>query len=93
METKEPASKPTKKLHLAAIRHFFDTLVVRHAVLLNPAHSVRKPSFSQGEGKTLVFASPQQARELLESVDTSHVVGLRDRAILGVFAQPPEWGY
>ena len=38
---KLPGSKPTKKLHLAAIRNFFDKLVVRHAVVLNPALSVR----------------------------------------------------
>src|SRR5262249_47836718 len=29
-------SVPTKKLHLAAVRRFFDRLVVRHAVVLNP---------------------------------------------------------
>ena len=79
VETDEPASKPTKKLHLAAIRHFFDTLVVRHAVVLNPAHSVRGPRYSQTEGKTPPFASPAQARELLASVDTSHVVVVRRR--------------
>ena len=31
----KPTSKPTQKLHLAAIRKFFDTLVVRHAVVIN----------------------------------------------------------
>ena len=76
---KLPGSKPTKKLHLAAIRNFFDKLVVRHAVVLNPALSVRGPRYSQREGKTPAFASPKQVRELLESIDTSHVVGLRDR--------------
>ena len=71
--------------HLAAIRNFFDKLVVRHTVVLNPALSVRGPRYSQREGKTPAFASPKQARELLESIDTSHVVGLRDRAVLGTF--------
>jgi hypothetical protein len=32
-----PGSAPTKKLHLAALRHFFDQLVTQHAVILNPA--------------------------------------------------------
>jgi hypothetical protein len=32
---------PTKKLRLAALRKFFDVLVVRHVVVLNPAASVR----------------------------------------------------
>src|SRR3712207_4725857 len=36
-----PGSSPTKKQHLAALRGLFDTLVTRHAVILNPAASVR----------------------------------------------------
>ena len=36
-----PGSDPTKNLALAALRHFFDTLVTRHAVALNPFASVR----------------------------------------------------
>src|SRR5262245_6347790 len=34
------ASKPTRKLHLAALRKFFDKLVERHAIVLNPASAV-----------------------------------------------------
>jgi hypothetical protein len=30
-------STPTRKLHLAALRRFFDELVMRHVVILNPA--------------------------------------------------------
>jgi hypothetical protein len=30
-----------RKLHLAGLRAFFDALVVRHVILLNPADSVR----------------------------------------------------
>jgi site-specific recombinase XerC len=36
-----PAAPPTKKLHLAALRALFDTLVTRHVVPVNPAASVR----------------------------------------------------
>ena len=36
-----PGSDPTRNLALAALRHFFDTLVTRHAVALNPFSSVR----------------------------------------------------
>jgi site-specific recombinase XerD len=36
-----PVTLPTRNLHLAALRRFFDELVLRHVVLLNPAHSVR----------------------------------------------------
>ena len=74
-------SPPTKKQHLAAIRRFFDQLVIRHAVVLNPASSVRGPKYSQHEGATPDFTI-EQAGHLLGAIDTSHVVGLRDRAII-----------
>lgn len=77
----KPASKPTQKLHLAAIRRFFDTLVQRHAVVLNPASSVRGPVVRSVTGKTPA-TDPAQARALLQSIDTSGLIGLRDRAIL-----------
>jgi integrase/recombinase XerD len=78
-----PASKPTQKLHLAAIRQFFDRLVVRHAVILNPAASVKGPRHQVAEGKTPAI-TPEHARRVLHSIDVSDVVGLRDRAIIGV---------
>ena len=31
----------TRKQHLSALRHFFDGMVTRHAIMLNPALSVR----------------------------------------------------
>lgn len=76
-------SKPTRKLHLAAFRHFFDKLVVRHAVPLNPAASVRGPRHSVIEGSTPAL-SASQVRQLLARIDTGSLVGLRDRAIIGV---------
>ena len=74
-------STATKKLHLAALRHFFDELVTRHVVLLNPAASVRGERYQVVEGKTPEIRVAQ-ARRLLASVDTGNVVGLRDRAIV-----------
>jgi site-specific recombinase XerD len=73
----------TKKLHLAGLRHFFDNLVTRHVIVLNPALSVRGERLQVIEGKTPEI-TVQQARQLLRSIDTSHVVGLRDRAIIGI---------
>ena len=77
------ASKPTRKLHLAALRHFFDRLVVRHAVPLNPAASVRGPRHSVMEGRTAAL-SVSQARHLLGQFNVRSLIGLRDRAIIGV---------
>lgn len=73
----------TKKLHLSAICHFFDTLVTRHVIVLNPAHSVRGERLQVVEGKTPEITVPQ-ARLLMQSLDTTHIVGLRDRAIIAI---------
>ncbi|MFN3194040.1 MAG: tyrosine-type recombinase/integrase [Aureliella sp.] len=73
----------TKKLHLSGLRHFFDILVTRHAIVLNPASSVRSERLHVVEGKTPEI-TVVQARQLVQSIDTSTVIGLRDRAIIGI---------
>lgn len=73
----------TKKLQLSAIRHFFDVLVTRHVVVLNPALSVRGERLQLIEGKTPEITIPQ-ARKLKNSIDVGNVVGLRDQAIIGI---------
>jgi site-specific recombinase XerD len=78
-------SAPTKNQALAALRHFFDALVTRHAVPLNSFASVRGQKHSVTEGKTTEI-SIEQARKLFRTIDTGNVVGLRDRAVLGVLA-------
>jgi site-specific recombinase XerC len=75
--------KPTVKLHLAAIRMLLDWLVVGRVLAVNPAHAVRGPKHFVRRGKTPVLTE-DQARRLLESIDASTVVGLRDRALIGV---------
>jgi integrase/recombinase XerD len=74
-------SLPTKKLRLAAIRAFFDALVNRHVVVLNPAATVRGERYQAIEGKTPEI-TPGQARTLLKSIDASRPVGRRDKAIV-----------
>ena len=91
---------PSKRnLHLAALRGFFDRLVQRHVVMLNPAASVRGVKDQVIEGKTPEITI-EHARTLLasiklsrmvktkewESVDVPLLVGLRDRAILATLA-------
>ena len=78
-----PDSSVSKKVCLAAIRHLFDILVTRHAAVLNPADSVRGERLQVIEDKTPEM-SAEQARRLLNSIDTSHVVGLRARAIVAI---------
>lgn len=78
-----PYAAATKKLHLAALRHFFDVLVNRHVVLLNPAASVRGPRLQVFEGKTPDIGV-KQARKLLHSINETDIVALRDRAIIAI---------
>jgi site-specific recombinase XerD len=73
----------TVKQELAAIRMLFDWLVVGQVVPTNPASAVRGPRYSIKKGKTPVL-SEEDARRLLESITTSHVVGLRDRALIAL---------
>jgi site-specific recombinase XerD len=77
--------KPTVKQHLAAIRMLFDWLVVGQVVAINPAHSVRGPKHAIKRGKTPVL-TPDEARKLLDSIDATTAVGLRDRALIGMMA-------
>jgi integrase/recombinase XerD len=77
-----PGSPQTVKQHLAAIRMLFDWLVIGQVVPFNPAASVRGPRYSIKKGKTSVL-SAEETRKLLDSIDTAHVVGLRDRALIG----------
>ena len=52
-------------------------------VPVNPAASVRGPRHVVTSGQTPVL-DPSEARALLGSIDTSTVVGLRDRALIGL---------
>jgi site-specific recombinase XerD len=78
-------SAPTAKQHLAAIRNLFDWLVMGQVVPHNPAASVRGPSHSVRGGKTPVL-DPEEARQLLDKIDVSTPIGLRDRALIGLMA-------
>ncbi len=76
-------SAPTVKQHLAAIRMLFDWLVTGHIVSVNPAWSVRGPRHVVKKGKTPVLTAGE-ARHLLDSIDTSTLIGLRDRALIAL---------
>lgn len=82
-ELQKDASAPTVKQHLAAIRMLFDWLVVGQVLPMNPAASVRGPKHIVKRGKAPVL-TPDQARTLLDSIDTSTIDGLRDRALMGL---------
>jgi len=76
-------SKPTVKQHLAAIRMLFDWLVTGQVMPTNPAHAVRGPKHSVKKGKTSVLDAGEM-RDLLRSIDTGSLIGLRDRALIAL---------
>jgi integrase/recombinase XerD len=52
---------------------------------MNPAREVKTEKFSRREGKTPAFDT-EQVQKVLDKIDTSSEVGLRDRALLGTLA-------
>ena len=81
-QTKTHAA-PTVKQRLAALRHLFDWLVTGHVIEVNPAHAVRGPSHAVRAGSTPVL-DPKEARTLLDSIDVTTEIGLRDRALIAL---------
>jgi len=72
-----------KKQHLAGLRKFFNLLVERHVIILNPAAVAQTERLQVTEGATPIITD-KQVRKLLSVIKTETVVGLRDRAIFGI---------
>lgn len=73
----------TQKQFLAAVRMLFDHLVTGGLLAVNPALSVHGPRQSTAKGKTPTL-SADECGELLRSIRTDDLTGLRDRALIGV---------
>jgi site-specific recombinase XerD len=76
-------SAPTAKLRLAALKHLFDWMAIGQIMPINPAAAVRGPRHIVRRGKTPVL-DPSEARQLLDAINTSTVIGLRDCALIGL---------
>ncbi len=74
---------PTVKQRLAAIRMLFDWLIVGQVMPHNPAAAVRGPKHVVTTGKTPVL-TPEETRQLLDSIPSETITGLRDRALIGL---------
>jgi site-specific recombinase XerD len=72
-----------KKQHLAGLRKFFNLLVERHVIILNPAAVAQTERLQITEGATPIITD-KQVRKLLSVINTESIVGLRDRAIFGI---------
>jgi integrase len=83
--TERRLAVPTIKLRLAALRMLFNALVRAQILSINPVAVVKGPKHRISKGKTPVLAG-DETRHLLQSIDTSTLVGLRDRAIIATMA-------
>jgi integrase/recombinase XerD len=82
-QLKREKTSATVKVYRSAIKMLFDWLVVGQVVPHNPAASVRGPKHVVKRGTTPVLKAAE-ARELLDSIDTTTIIGLRDRALIAV---------
>lgn len=73
--------RPSVKQKLAALKMLFDWLVTGQVIPVNPAASVRGPKHVVTVGRTPVLTA-EEARQLLDSMDTSTIAGKRDRAMI-----------
>ena len=80
-ENGQPLKDSSKKQHLAALRKFYRHQERRHGVVFNPAAAVEGPKLVVRQGLTKAF--PQGGvKRVLDRIDTSTVIGQRDRAII-----------
>jgi site-specific recombinase XerD len=70
---------------MSAIRMLFSWLTEKGILAMNPAREVKTEKFSRTEGKTPAFDT-EQVQKVLDKIDTSNEVSLRDRALLGTLA-------
>lgn len=75
-------STASVKQQLAAVKMLFNWMVVGQEIPFNPAASVKSPRLIVRKGKTPVL-DPEEARTLLNSIDVTKIIGLRDRALIG----------
>ena len=73
--------RPSVKQKLAAIKMLFDWLVTGQILPVNPAAAVRGPKHVVTVGRTPVLTA-EEARQLLDAIDTSTIAGKRDRALI-----------
>lgn len=75
----------TIKQRLAGLKMLFQSLVRQSVLSFNPAEVVKGPRHSVSRGKTPVLDGAETSR-LLDSIDTSTLIGLRDRAMIATMA-------
>lgn len=78
-------SKTSIKQHASALRKMFSYFVEKGVLVYNPAREVTTEKVRRTVGRTPAF-EVEDVATLVESFDTSDLVRLRDRALIGVMA-------
>lgn len=74
----EPLSKTTQNYHLIALRSFLKYLAKRDIKALDSA----KIELAKTKRPQVTFLEPAEVERLLNAIDTTNPIGLRDRAII-----------
>lgn len=74
----EQIKSATQSYHMIALRAFFRYLIKKDIRVLSP----EKIDLPKSEGRAIKFLSREQINLLFSQPDTSHIIGIRDRAIL-----------
>ncbi len=75
---------PSVKRHFSALRTVFSALVEKGIIDRNPVREVKLQAY-RGEGKTPALR-PEEVKLLLDSIESSSAIGLRDRALVSLLA-------
>ncbi|MBS0244039.1 MAG: tyrosine-type recombinase/integrase [Proteobacteria bacterium] len=78
-------STPTVKQRLAGLRMLFQALAREQVIRFNPVSVVKGPKHSVKSGKTPVIDAAE-VRQILDAIDPSTLIGLRDRALIATMA-------
>ena len=84
-EIRKELAPTSVKRHFSALRRLFGWWVEKGVLERNPVREVRTEKVSRTEGKTPAFELVDM-QQLFASFDTDSIIGLRDRALVGVMA-------
>jgi integrase len=81
--TGHKGSPRTQRQHLSAVRRLFDIYLVAGVIERNPALRVKAPKFSDRRSRTEIL-EPDEASDLLSSLEEDSLLGQRNLAIVRV---------
>lgn len=84
LEITRQCGPKTRNARLAAIKAFFRYLEYRVASCLDQARAIHAIPMKKADDKVIDYLTLPEIQALLDAPDTSHVEGLRDRAMLHV---------